>query len=302
MAGMVVTDGRVVLGNALSGSPALAVVPRDVRVNKETLRSDERLDDLRTMAREARSGSRAPEVLPPDRQCFIETYTGLAPRHPHVVSMHYLASMDSAAREARICRQLMHPYQQIDVYEAKTLEGGFGFLLGTATKLSEDGATAAQLLALLHYLESHMHTFLLTPASAQSQPWASASALRRMASVTPGNETLWRFDPKGRKLVAVAQGIRLHSRIGQTLATRWEGLKFSPVVRHHGWKQTHLDALLKSMTAAGLADTHMEEVGATFLPHMPATYAELLLLPREADLGRLQALVQDPIWWKGGKS
>lgn len=302
MSGMVVTDGRVLMGNELAVSHALAVIPREVRLNNETLRSDERLNVIRSMAREPKQRGRAPQVLPPDRQCFLETYTGIAKEHRQVVSIHLLGSMDGAAREARICRQLMQPYQQIDVYEAKTLEGGLEFLLRTATSLIEEGATSAQLLTLLHYLETHMHTFLLTPATAQSQPWASASVIQRMASMTPGNETLWRFDPKLRKLVAVAQGMRLHNRIGQTFVTRWEGLRFKPVVRHHGFSQTQLDALLRSLSSAGLAEPTVEQVAATFLPSMPSSYVELLLLPSDADLRRLEALVQDPIWWKGGNS
>lgn len=136
--GTVVTDGRVLLGSDFESPDALTVIPREIRVNGETLRSDERINRVRALVHEALERGRSPEVLPPQREQFLGIYQQLAERQPHVVSIHYLGSLDGAAREARVCRQLMQPLQQIDVYEAKTLEGGLEFVIKTAQALAQE--------------------------------------------------------------------------------------------------------------------------------------------------------------------
>ena len=61
-----------------------------------------------------------------------------------------------------------------------------------------------------------------------------------------------------------------------------------------------LPNLTGSMQRAGLEEpARLEPIAATFLPCMPPRFIELLLLPTEADMQRLQGLIQNPIWWKG---
>ena len=298
---LVVTDGRVLLGGDLEEDCGLAVIPRDLRIGTERMRSDEQLNVIRSIARQARDKGRLPEVLPPQREHFLNTYTMLAEQHAHVVSVHFVQGIDSAAREARVCRQLMQPRQLIDVYEANTLEGGLEFLLSSTAKLAAQGASAAQVLALLRYLETHMLTLLLTPRPASRQPWAACSSAQRLLSLMPTMETLWHFDPKQRKLVIVGQGKGLHRRLGRVLEQRWGRLRHAAILRYRGYARTELDSLVTSLQAAGLAEEpRVDPVAATFLPCAPQRFVELLLIPTEADLLRLQALVQDPIWWKGG--
>lgn len=298
--GVVVTDGRVLLGNEVEEQPDLTIIPRDVRVGDEVVRSDERIGVIRSKAREWSGRGRPPQVLPPQREHFLRTYQQLAEQHNHVVSVHYLATLDGAAREARICRQLMQPVQQIDVYEAKTLEGGLEFLLQTALGLVEDGASATQLLALLRYLETHMLTFLLLPGSQTPQPWLSLNGLERTRSMLPTSETLWHIDPKQGKFTVAAQGLGLHTRLGSLLQKRWGTLRYKATLRYRGYEPAQIERLSASLQAAGLAEpARMERVSATFLPCLPKTFVEVLLLPTEADLARLRGLVQDPIWWKG---
>jgi hypothetical protein len=288
------------LGSEIEDPGSLTVIPREVRVNGETLRSDERVNVLRSIAHDALDRGRPAEVLPPQREHFLGTYQALAEDQAHVVSIHYLAALDGAAREARICRQLMQPIQQIDVYEAKTLEGGLEFLLKTALTLVQEGASTTQLLALLRYLEPHMLTFLLTPGAIKAQPWNTLSSGARLRSLLPSTETLWHFDAKQRKLVVVQQGDRLHTRIGEILQHGWGALHYEAVVRYRGYSQSQLDALNASLEAAGLPEPpRVEPVAATFLPCLPPTFVELLLLPTAAEMTRLRGLVQDPIWWKG---
>jgi hypothetical protein len=298
--GMVVTDGRVLLGSEIEAAPELAVIPREVELGDQKLRSDERVNMIRSLAREASSRGRPPKVLPPQREHFLNTYLALAEQHPHIISIHHLASLDGAAREARICRQLMHPLQHIDVYETKTLEGGLEFVLKTALTLTQEGASATQLLALLRYLETHMLTFLLTPGAARPQPWASVSTGQRLMSMWPSTETLWHFDPKQRRLVVVAQGRNVAARVGPILQQRWGPLRYTAALRYRGYSHAQLEQITASLQASGLPELpRREPVAATFIPLLPHTFVELLLLPTEADLLRLRGLVQDPIWWKG---
>lgn len=298
--GMVVTDGRVLLGSEIENERNLSVIPREIRVEQQTHRSDERINVVRSVAREALGRGRPPQVLPPQREHFLDVYQSLAERQRHVVSVHYLAAFDGATREARICGQLMQPLQQIDVYEAKTLEGGLEFLLKTAATLAEEGASATQLLALLRYLETHMLTLLITTGPIKAQPWAHVTIRQRLHSAVPGTETLWHFDPKLGKLVVVQQGKQLHTRVGEVLQGRWGALRYDSLVRYRGWTPQQLNTLSGSLRAAGLPDPpRLEPVAATFLPCLPPAFLEILLLPTAADLARLRGLVQDPIWWKG---
>jgi hypothetical protein len=298
--GTVVTDGRVLLGSEIENPQTLTVIPREVRVNGETLRSDDRINLIRSMAHDSLERGRQPEVLPPQREAFLGIYQTLAERQPHVVSIHYLASLDGAAREARVCRQLMQPIQQIDVYEAKTLEGGLEFVIKTAQALAQEGASATQLLALLRYLEPHMLTFLVTPGPIKPQPWNDIPGPARLRSLLPSTETLWHFDPKQRKLVVVQQGDQLTRRIGQIIQHGWGKLRYEAVLRYRGYAQDQLDQLSAGLEAAGLPEPpRIEPVAATFLPCLPPRFIELLLLPTAADVARLRGLVQDPIWWKG---
>jgi len=296
----VVTDGRVLLGGELDELSGVAVIPRNVRVGRETLNSDDaRTNMIRSLARESLLRGEPPEVLPPERAQFLELYTRLAQQHAHVVSVHYVHALDGAAREARVCRQLMQPLQQVDIYEAKTLEGGLSFLLRTAAQLAEDGASAAQVLALLRYLETHMLTLLLTPRSGGGN-LAEAHALHRLRNLVPSNETLWHFEPKTRKLVVVAQGHKLHSRLGEVLSRRWGKLRYAPLLRYWGYERAEIDTIIAGLEAAGLAEApEAEPATATFLPCGGRRFVELLLVPLPNELQRLRALVQDPIWWKG---
>ncbi|HEY0738202.1 MAG TPA: DegV family protein [Herpetosiphonaceae bacterium] len=298
--GTVVTDGRVLLGSDFESPDALTVIPREIRVNGETLRSDERINRVRALVHEALERGRSPEVLPPQREQFLGIYQQLAERQPHVVSIHYLGSLDGAAREARVCRQLMQPLQQIDVYEAKALEGGLEFVIKTAQALAQEGASATQLLALLRYLEPHMLTFLLTPGAIKPQPWNVIPGSARLRSLMPSTETLWHVDPKQRKLVVVEQGDQLTKRIGAILQHGWGKLRYEAVVRYRGYSQEQLSQLSAGLEAAGLPEPpRLEPVAAAFLPCLPSRFIELLLLPTAADVARLRGLVQDPIWWKG---
>jgi hypothetical protein len=298
--GMIVTDGRVLLGSEIEDEHKLNVIPRRIRVEQQTLSSDERINVVRSLTREALARGRPTEVLPPQREDFLTMYQRLAEQQRHVVSVHYLDAFDGASREARICRQLMQPIQQIDVYEAKTLEGGLEFLLKTAGALAEEGASATQLLALLRYLEGHMFTLLITPGTIKAQPWAEVTGRQRLRSALPGSETLWHFDPKQGKLVVMEQGKQIHANLGRLLHAQYGSLRYDTLVRYRGWTQQQLDAVTESFRAAGSAEApRLEPVAATFLPCFPPTFLEILLLPTAADLARLRGLVQDPIWWKG---
>lgn len=298
--GVVVTDGRVLLGNEVEEQRDLMIIPREVRVGDQVVRSDERIGVVRSLAREWSGRGKPPQVLPPQREHFLRTYQSLAPQHQHIVSVHYLATLDGAAREARICRQLMQPAQQIDVYEAKTLEGGLEFLLRTALGLVEDGANSTQLLALLRYLETHMLTFLLVPGTQSAQPWSQLSGVERTRSLLPGSETLWLVDPKQGRLSVVAQGMRLHTRLGQAIERRWGHLRYTARMRYRGYQPQQIEQLAASLQAAGVNEPpRAERTTATFIPCLPPTFVEILLLPTDADLARLRGLVQDPIWWKG---
>lgn len=298
--GTVVTDGRVLLGSDFENPDALTVIPREIRVNGETLRSDERINQVRALVHQALERGRSPEVLPPQREQFLGIYQQLAEQQPHVVSIHYLGSLDGAAREARVCRQLMQPLQQIDVYEAKTLEGGLEFVIKTAQALAQQGASATQLLALLRYLEPHMLTFLLTPGAIKPQPWNIIPGAARLRSLMPSSETLWHFDPKQRKLVVVQQGDQLTKRVGAIIQHGWGKLRYEAVIRYRGYSQEQVNQLSAGLEAAGLPEPpRLEPVAAAFLPCLPPRFIELLLLPTAADVARLRGLVQDPIWWKG---
>ncbi len=297
---MVVTDGRVLLGSEIEDVPGVAVIPRDVRIRGETMCSDERANVIRSVARDAIEQGRSPEVLAPDRARFLETYLRLAESQSHVISVHYLQGLDAAAREARICRQLMQPLQLIDVYEAKTLEGGLDFLLRCAAALAAEGASAGQVLALLRYLETHMLTLLLTPGPAVRRSWALPTSAQQLVSLAPAIETLWHFDPKQQAILVVEQERKLHARLGEILQSRWGRLRYAAIVRYRGYRRDQMDALAASLARAGLPEAaRVEPVAATFLPYAARPFAEILLVPTEADLARLQKLVQDPIWWKG---
>jgi hypothetical protein len=298
--GTVVTDGRVLLGSDLEYPHSLTVIPREVRVNGEILCSDERINLIRSIAHDALERGRQPEVLPPQRATFLGSYQALAEHQPHVVSIHYLASLDGAAREARVCRQLMQPVQQIDVYEAKTLEGGLEFVIKTAQALAQEGASATQLLALLRYLEPHMLTFLVTPGAIKPQPWNDIPGAARLRSLLPSTHTLWHFDPRQRKLLVVQQSDQLMQRIGSIIQHGWGKLRYEAVVRYRGYSQDQIRQLNAGLEAAGLpGPPRVEPVAATFLPCLPPRFIELLFLPTAADVARLRGLVQDPIWWKG---
>jgi hypothetical protein len=186
------------------------------------------------------------------------------------------------------------------VYEAKTLEGGLEFLLRTALSLVEDGASATQLLALLRYLETHMLTFLLVPGAQTPQPWSKLSGIERTRSMMPASETAWHIDPKQGKFTVAAQGIGLHARLGSLIQKRWGTLRYRAVLRYRGYQPSQMERLSASLQEAGVTELpRLERVAATFLPCLPKTFVEVLLLPTEADLARLRGLVQDPIWWKG---
>lgn len=298
--GMVVTDGRVLLASELEEQPSLAVLPREIRIDGTVHRSDERINILRSLAREAAGRRRAVAVLPPQREQFLPVYQALAERHSDVVSLHLQEAFDPAARTARICRSLMQPFHQIHVYEAKTLEGGLEFLLTTALGLVDDGATAQQLLTLLRYLETHMLTFLLAAGASPGQPWTRFSAFQRVRSMVPFTETLLYFEPKTGRLDVISQGAQLHAQLGALLTQRWAPLRYRIRGRYRGYEPAQLEQLQASLLAAGVPEApQWEPITASFLPGLPQQFIELLFLPTDEDLRRLFGLVQDLVWWKG---
>lgn len=299
--GLVVTDGRVLLASETDDElRGLTVIPRAVRIDGQTLSSDDRSNVIRSLAREAANRKGALDVLPPRREQFLQMYQELSARWNQVVSVHLLDGFDGALREARICRQLMQPTQQVHVYEAKTLEGGLEFLLKTALRLAQDGANATQVLTLLRYLETHMLTFLITPGVGVPQPWMRLNFVQRLRGMAPGTETLWFFDPKERRLDVVHQTARLHEQVGPLLQARWGTLRYAAMVRYRGYGHDELDRLRKGLETAGLPEApRAEPVAATFIPGLPKQFIELVLLPTDADLRRLCGLVQDLAWWKG---
>ena len=297
---MVVTDGRVMLGSDVEPQGDLAVIPRTILLGSETLSSAERANTIRALAHASRNQSRQPRIAPPEREHFLTAYQQAADGEAQVVSIHLHSSLDGAAREARICRRLFQPRVQIHIYEAKTLEGGLAFLLSTAVELAQEGATATQLLALLRYLEGHMHTLLLTRGAVRAQHLMAPTALQQLRGAVPGTETLWWLDPKAQALDVIEQGRGLSARIGAIVQGRWGSLQANALVRHRGYAKADVDALVAGLKASGrVAEIALEPVTATFIPGLPVAFVELLLLPTEDDRRRLRGLVQNPIWWKG---
>jgi hypothetical protein len=298
--GMVVTDGRVMLGSDLDVLHDLIVIPRDVEINGQTLSSDDRANTIRALTLESAKRGRAPRVAPSQREHFLAAYGRVGEQQTEIVSIHLHAALDDAARQARICRRLLQPHQQVHVYEAKALEGGLSFVLHTALTLTQEGATATQLLALLRYLETHMHTLLLTPGAVRSQHLMVATTVQQLRGSLPGTETLWHLDPKAQTMQVLQQGRRLAGQVGQLLQARWGTLRYAARIRYRGYAKPDLDHLVAGLRAAGCNDAiEIEPVTATFVPGMPPSFIELLLLPTEHDLRRLRGLVQDPVWWKG---
>lgn len=299
--GTVVTDGRVLLASEPDDEwHGLTVIPRTVRIDGQAMSSAERSNVVRALAREATNRNARLQVLPPEREQFLQTYQTLARENKDVVSVHLLEQLDGALREARVCRQLLQPTHNVHVYEAKTLEGGLEFLLKTALRVAAAGATATQVLTLLRYLETHMLTFLITAGVGAPQPWMPLNFVQRSRSLMPGTETLWFFDPRERKLQVVQQGVRLHEHLGAALQARWGALRYTALLRYRGYTPQQLDAMRKSLSSAGLPDApRSEPVGATFVAGLPKQFIELVLLPTDADLRRLQGLVHDLAWWKG---
>lgn len=298
--GMIVTDGRVLLASELEEFPELTVIPREIRIDAQTLRSDDRIKMIRSLVREATNHNRKVRVLPPQREHFLPVYQALGEHYEQLISMHLMGTFDQAAREARICRQLMQPSHQIHVYEAKTLEGGLEFLLRTALDLAKEGANVSQLLTLLRYLETHMLTFLLAMGSCPSQPWVEVSGPQRVRSMMPSMETLWFFDPKQNSMQVISQARDLHSQVGPLLQQRWGPLRYRVLARYRGYNPQQVERLRSSLSAAGVSEVpRFEPMAATFLPGFPQQCIELLFLPTESDLQRLYGLIQDLVWWKG---
>lgn len=294
---MVVTDGRVLLGSDLEQRPGLRVLPRLLAVGRQTLRSD---SDRAAIAAQARAGARGLQFLPPRRDDFLQTYLALAEHQQrHLISIHYPAAVDGAAREARICRQLLHPYQHIDVYEARALEGGLALLVTTAAELSDDGAQPAQVLALLRYLEEQVRTLVVTDQPLPARAWIVASRWQRLRSRLPGTTTICRFDAQCRRLVAVAQGRDLLRHIG-AIAAPSGALPATAWLRYRGYSHAELDAIASSLRDAGLADApRRDAVTFNSLPELPARFVEVVFLPAESERARLRAVARDPLWWKG---
>lgn len=296
--GTIVTDGRVALSGNVPQHPRLCVVERAVRHKGQTWHSEAQRDTLQTVLQQ--STQRTLRVEPPEREHFLGTYTTLAAHQPHVVSIHYGTAFDGAAREARVCRQLMHPQQTIDVYEAATLEGGVHWLLRGALALLDEGASGTQVVALLRFLETRMHTLVLTPYAASPHPWTSTTPMQRARSAVPFTETLWHFDPKQRALVVVAQGRHLHRRVGEIVRERWGGARRPVAVHQRGYRAAQLDALTASLSNAATDHTVTTAmIGASLLPCLPSRCVEIVLGPTDDDLARMRRLVHDPIWWKG---
>lgn len=296
--GTIVTDGRVALSGNVPQHERLSVVGRAVRHKGQTWHSETQHERVQTLLQQ--STLRTLAVDPPERAQFLRTYTTLAAHQPHVVSIHYGTAFDGAAREARVCRQLMHGQQTIDVYEAATLEGGVHWLLRGALALLDEGATSTQVVALLRFLETRMHTLVLTPHAASPHPWTNSTFVQRARSAIPLMETLWHFDPKQRALVVLAQGRQLHRRVGEIVRERWGAARRPLAVRHRGYKQAQLDAITTSLTGTATEQTvTTTAIGANVIPCLPRRCTEIVLGPTDDDLERMRRLVHDPIWWKG---
>jgi len=151
---VIATDASISLKSGFVQQYRVLVVPRRYRLGSQTVVSTEGPAQFAT--------DRAlPGLLPAQLDDFVNAYKQV--ENTSIVSIHSAATLDNAVQQARIARNLLTPGFDIEIFEAKTIDGGIQLLVETAANFvnSEKDANKEQVQALLDRIHGHIVTLVL---------------------------------------------------------------------------------------------------------------------------------------------
>ena len=151
---VIATDASISLKSGFVEQYRVLVVPRRYRIGQQTVLS---VDGPAQFV----SDRTLPELLPAQLDDFIATYRQI--ENASIFSIHSAATIDNAIQQARIARNLLSPGVDLEIFEAKTIDGGVQLLVETAADFvnSEKDATKEQVQALLERIHGHILTLVL---------------------------------------------------------------------------------------------------------------------------------------------
>ena len=172
---IIATDASVNLQSGFAERYQVLIVPRRFRLGNKVVVSGEGPTQFA-------SERRLPVLLPAHLDDFISGYKQAG--SPCIVSIHSPSTLDNAIHQVKIARNLLTPGLDIELFEAKTLDGGVQFLVETAAAFVESvsDATKDQVLALLERIQGEMISLVLARWTGNLPCAPGVDSLQQLAS------------------------------------------------------------------------------------------------------------------------
>lgn len=213
---VIATDASTNLKSGFAERYEILIVPRRFRLGRQVYSTVEGPTQFAT--------DRAlPELLPAQLEDFVRAYKQVS--NASIVSIHSAATLDNAAHQANVARNLLSPSLDVQVFEAKTIDGGVQCLVETAgscVKAIEE-ATKEQVLALLERVQREMITLLFARGTG-GLPCDSSPTLAQMLSCLLGSRLVFRLDSSTgmfKQIQADPPGPRLRFEDTQEIIVQW---------------------------------------------------------------------------------
>ncbi len=190
----VVTDGMVELAGGYVEKYGIVVVPRQVKIGKESFKSD-RYTTLRDINKGLRLSKVSAKFPKPPLQIFLGLYQELHARQRAAISIHLSESIDGACHQAKVARSMLPPEVEVFIFESHVLDVGASFLVRTAAEFAgKQGVTAQQALALLHRVQDAIQVLLITGSPGSLPGSLSLKGEQRIKAGVPFMKTLLSLD------------------------------------------------------------------------------------------------------------
>jgi hypothetical protein len=292
---VVATDGGVDLNPELINQLGIVIVPRRIQVGGRVYEISRKalVRDV-----EARVGAGARGVLsPPQLDDFLTTYHECG--RAAVVSVHPPNALDPSARLARVAKNLVTPAINLQVFEAKTLGAGVGFMAQAAAQAALGGSTLDQIMILLSRLQSTVQTLFLTKDLKGLPTTAASTGLEGLKKGLLGNIYLLSVDRSSGAFKVEQEGSTIRLAKSAQLFNEITG-PCNAWIAYRGMEgqARQMQQELSKLPQLQIENAQMGRATLLTSSYFPGDFVQVLIYPTSAELERMRRWAWSLAKWR----
>lgn len=157
----VVTDSNAFIPAGLRERYGIEIIPHRIKIGGAFYEEgpDFTADDLFEKLSEAQASglNRLPEIVPPDVNMILDTYTGMGPDAEQIVSIHTSGELSPMWKQARRAAEMLKGRYTIRVFDSMSASYGLGLLVEHAIEGTERGLNVHEIARAVNGAAPHLY-------------------------------------------------------------------------------------------------------------------------------------------------